>query len=83
MAPMRWTQDLPPTPTALGDQKTCKAFLWFPKLIGNETRWLEWAVWLEEFQVVEIASEEPHDFTTHINRYERWEPSAWVTQQER
>ncbi len=40
---MRWfLKERPPSPKA-GDTKDVYRFLWFPKRIGMETRWLEWA----------------------------------------
>lgn len=32
-----------------GDTRVRKGFLWFPRTIGRETRWLEKAVWEEHF----------------------------------
>ena len=37
MKKMRIIKQLP----KFGDQKVIKKFLWWPKTIGNETRWLE------------------------------------------
>lgn len=30
-------------------ERTVTAFLWLPKRIGDETRWLERATWLERY----------------------------------
>lgn len=38
----------PKEPTVVGDVRTKSRFLWFPKRIGNEMRWLERATWTEE-----------------------------------
>jgi hypothetical protein len=35
-----------------GDERIRSGFLLFPKTIDNETRWLEWTKWLEEWTVV-------------------------------
>ena len=34
----------------IGDTKIKKRFLLFPKCIGDEWRWLEFAVWLKVFK---------------------------------
>lgn len=39
---MRWKRP------AQGEGRTKTAFLFFPKEIGGETRWLQKATWLEE-----------------------------------
>ena len=33
---------------AIGDIRVCSKFLWFPKCIDNEWRWLEFTVWKEK-----------------------------------
>jgi hypothetical protein len=33
----------------LGDTREVRAFLWLPKRINGETRWLERAVWEESY----------------------------------
>lgn len=38
----------PPNPPP-GTNRICKAFLWLPMKLGNETRWLETACWQETF----------------------------------
>jgi hypothetical protein len=47
---MRWTH---PTPPKKGDTRTVTAFLWWPKRVGQETRWLETATWQETWSLVE------------------------------
>lgn len=32
-----------------GERRVRRAFLWWPRTIGNETRWLERAAWVEEW----------------------------------
>ena len=34
-----------------GEKRTRKAFLFLPKKIGEETRWLEFAKWLEHYNI--------------------------------
>lgn len=41
---MRWQH-----PNA-DEERTRTAFLWFPKRIGDESRWLERATWIEVWQ---------------------------------
>lgn len=40
---MRWTKPLNK------DLRRRRAFLWRPKRIGREVRWLEWAEWTEQY----------------------------------
>ena len=47
---MRWKHDPPPKK---GETRTVTRFLWFPKRIGRETRWLEVASWTERASVFE------------------------------
>jgi hypothetical protein len=42
---MRWTRG------AFGDKRIKKGFLFFPKVINNETRWLEFAEWEQKYVV--------------------------------
>ncbi len=32
-----------------GIKRTVKKFLWFPKFINDEIRWLEFAVWIQVY----------------------------------
>ena len=41
-----------------GERRFVRRFLWFPKRIGNETRWLESAAWNEEY--IELNSGEKY-----------------------
>lgn len=43
---MRWLNAAPPS---FGDTRECQGFLWFPRTIRLETRWLERARWKELF----------------------------------
>jgi hypothetical protein len=43
---MRWIEKSYPKN---GEQRITKKFLFFPKKIGKETRWLEFAAWVEEY----------------------------------
>jgi len=45
---MRWTPK--PEPHDL-DTRMKRRFLLLPKTIGEETRWLEFAAWLEEYHI--------------------------------
>jgi len=44
---MKWFSNPPKS----GDLRVRAKFLLFPKRIGVETRWLEWASWVEEYYV--------------------------------
>lgn len=48
---MKWIRK--PLPN-LGDRRQRSGFLWLPKRIGNEIRWLERACWIEEWQEVGV-----------------------------
>lgn len=62
---MRWKKK---TPTEDGTLRTRTGFLWFPKTIGDETRWLETAEW-----------EERHHVYHGYDGMERWwEETQWV-----
>lgn len=47
---MRWRKKLKPFPKN-GDTREVTKFLWFPKTIDNETRWLERTTWIQEYVV--------------------------------
>lgn len=49
---MRWHHKQPPKK---GDTRIRTAFLWQPKQIGHESRWLERARWREEVREVYIG----------------------------
>ena len=49
---MRWRSR---TVTRLGSLRARKVFLWLPKTIGAETRWLECALVAERFTRVNVA----------------------------
>lgn len=41
-------------------------FLFFPKKIGNEIRWLEYSKWTEEYQIISInGSTRKHGWVSH------------------
>jgi hypothetical protein len=48
---MRWNNKECRVPQP-GDDRSKSRFLLFPKRIGNETRWLERAVWTEKARIV-------------------------------
>jgi hypothetical protein len=47
------------------DTRIKMRFLFFPKTINNETRWLENAIWEQKFI---------HD----LWNYDKWEDSKWI-----
>jgi|APSaa5957512622_1039677.scaffolds.fasta_scaffold23328_5 hypothetical protein len=44
---MRW-RHTPPPPSVEGAKRTREGFLWLPRRIGDETRWMEPARWEQE-----------------------------------
>lgn len=48
---MRWITSRYPR---CGDYRVRQGFLWFPKTIGIETRWLERAKWKEQYVCTNI-----------------------------
>jgi hypothetical protein len=65
---MRWTD--PPVPKP-GETRIVKKFLWFPKKIGKETRWLEFASWVEEYELMY------GDMRLHFKDPGWWYPITW------
>lgn len=64
---MRWTE---PT-LEVGDERTVRRFLWLPKLIRGEHRWLEVATWTEI--ACEPTTQELMDGMTGM----QWRPLHW------
>lgn len=56
---MRWHKKVIPQPE-VGTKKVTKMFLWLPKTIGTETRWLEFV------SVVEVYVKEEYDEVSDI-----------------
>ena len=54
---MKWKDR--PTPPMYSHKRTKRAFLWFPKKIGGETRWLETASWKERYLPTHHYSDDP------------------------
>lgn len=54
-----------------GTIRLVSRFLWCPKRMGGETRWLEWATW-EERVVYWVNA-----LTKERTRWS-WEPTEWV-----
>ena len=62
---MRWKKHQPPVD---GTLRVRNEFLWFPKTIGDETRWLETAEWEERYRIY-------HGY----DGFEKWwETTRWV-----
>jgi hypothetical protein len=55
----------------VGDVRYKKAFLFFPRRIGDETRWFEEVTWVEEFQRTLISGSQA------IVPFERWVATKW------
>lgn len=62
---MRWNKKQKPT---WGTFRERKKFLWFPKTINGETRWLEVSRWQEEFRII----------TGYAPYIYRWVPIHWI-----
>lgn len=58
---MKWYD---PKPPRIGDQRVVTKFLWFPKNINGENRWLERASWVESW--------------VRMMDNSWWEPKRWV-----
>lgn len=70
---MRWkNQDARKTDLATG--RTISRFLFFPKKIGDETRWLEFAKWEEECMAVDKWCGGIHPFYPGY----AWIPMRWL-----
>jgi hypothetical protein len=54
-------------------RKKCK-FLWFPKTIGKETRWLELALWEEEYK----NHYGYNQYQKAMCAFETWTPTKWI-----
>lgn len=63
-------RSIAPLPPKLGDTRRFSRFLWFPKTIGRETRWLERAEWEE------LYCEGRYVYAIPLRE---WWPSHWVT----
>ncbi len=57
-----------PLPPRLGEMRRRAGFLFLPKTIGRETRWLEWAAWDDIWSERLVTSLPVRD----------WRPWAWV-----
>jgi hypothetical protein len=67
---MRWSKKVYPD---LGDTRTGAGFLFIPVMLGSETRWLEWAVWREQYTVVSDIV-----IDGEIVALTGWEKTNWV-----
>lgn len=71
---MRWTSQGP----EVGNTRTKFRFLFLPKTIGGETRWLEWAKWTEEFRTVRRRCAHPMPGPPRYFTGPEWRPVEWV-----
>ncbi len=62
-------RSIAPLPPRLGEMRRDAGFLFFPKTIGRETRWLEWAVWDD------IWTERIGPMALPVREWRHW---AWV-----
>lgn len=63
---MKWQFPIPPS---RNDMRIRRGFLWFPKRIGYELRWLENAIWRQRY--VEISQSDAKDSF-------RWIDYEWI-----
>lgn len=68
---MRWKEPQFGQPTK---KRIRKGFLFMPRTIDGETRWLEWAKWWQESRVAgtSMMGEPAHDL------YETWDDTEWI-----
>lgn len=73
---MRWTKPKPPTE---GECRLRRAFLWFPKTIDRETRWLERATWTEKAIRRRMVFPPPREIRGYSPRFYsiEWTPWGW------
>jgi len=62
---MRWIKEPPPNRNAV---RRVEKFLWFPKTINFETRWLETTAWEEQYD---------RNFNDPLGNLD-WIPFRWV-----
>ncbi len=69
---MRWTHKTP----KCGDYRFIRGFLFLPKRIGNETRWLEFALWEEHYGGI---VKRPDDKSKYLyTGVYKWRPTEWL-----
>lgn len=64
----------------LGTERTVKKFLWFPKYIDGEYRWLEFAEWVEvcAFNYHRFIPPGYHPIPNTLTLNYRWDTVKWV-----
>lgn len=70
---MKWKQYKRPN---IGDERIITKFLWFPRTIMEETRWLEVASFRQRARCCETDCLDYEDGGCYCNRY--WLDSAWT-----
>jgi hypothetical protein len=58
----------------IGDRRTRKGFLFFPKIINEIFKWLETAEWEEEYQEVDNKNSDMFEGSTYS---EKWVGVRW------
>lgn len=74
---MRWNSHTPP-PAKLGDLVFKRGFLFFPKKINGETRWLENAEWVEQCVLPRLVLQGESLRSSYLD----WKPIRWADQPE-
>ena len=73
---MRWN-DKPSI--EVGDRRERNRFLWFPKSISGETRWLEHGQWIEEYYCRVTYEGPPGGAPSLTERtITKWREVSWV-----
>lgn len=73
---MRW--GVKPEQFKPGDKRYCRKFLWLPKTIAGETRWLEKAEWTEVAHEESFFEHAPVGF--NFRKIFVWIPLHWEFQ---
>lgn len=75
---LNWSCDKPKFPTRT--KRLREEFLWLPKTINDELRWLEMATWTEMYLPTYFFGIDPPE--SRISGYE-WTPIKWELSYER
>ena len=77
---MRWTVEQPLTSYDYGRTRVIEKFLWFPREIDHEVRWLE-KVMIEQVVTFDMAENPDSVYFDHklpqVRRY-HWRDSKWI-----
>lgn len=60
-----------------GETRICKAYLWLPKRIGDEWRWLETATWRQEYRALHVLVPERNCLNSWTTLH--WVDTEWIS----